>query len=93
MKGRLPTETDVAVLGVVDTQDNNRFLPLTETRCWNFQEATMAHWLGTAPQTQFIFNDLVDGKFVSVIFDMAAKTRRGSCPTRSAPSRRTASGR
>ena len=75
VKGRLPT-ADVAVLGVVDAQDNNRFLPLTETRCWNFQEATMAHWLATAPQTHFIFNDLVDGKFVSVIFDMTTKTRR-----------------
>ena len=74
--GRLATENDVAVLGVVDAQDNNRFLPLTTTRCWNFQEATMAHWLATAPQTHFIFNDLVSGKFVSVIFDMAAKTRR-----------------
>ena len=76
IKNRLPTEADVAVLGVVDTQDDNRFLPLTETRCWNFQEATMAHWLGTAPQTQFIFNDLVDGKFVAVIFDMTTKARR-----------------
>jgi len=76
IKNRLPTENDVAVLGVVDAQDNNRFIPLTDTRCWNFQEATMAHWLGTAPQTQFIFNDLVDGRFVSVIFDMTAKTRR-----------------
>ena len=76
VKGRLPTETDVATLGVVDAQDNNRFVPLTDTRCWNFQEATMAHWLGTAPQTHFIFNDLVDGKFVSVIFDMTTKTRR-----------------
>jgi len=76
IKKGLPTENDVAVLGVVDTQNQNRFVPLTETRCWNFQEATMAHWLGTAPQTQFIFNDLVDGKFVSVIFDMATKTRR-----------------
>lgn len=75
-KNRLPDETDVAVLGVVDAQEGNRFVPLTETRCWNFQEATMAYWLATAPQTQFIFNDLVDGKFVSVIFDCAAKTRR-----------------
>lgn len=76
VKNRLPDETDVAVLGVVDAREGNRFVPLTETRCWNFQEATMAHWLATAPQTQFIFNDLVDGKFVSVIFDCAAKSRR-----------------
>jgi len=72
----LPTEANAAVLGVVDMQNHNRFLPLTTTRCWNFQEATMAHWLGTAPQTQFIFNDLVDGKFVSVIFDRVTKRRR-----------------
>lgn len=76
IRSGLPTENDVAVLGVVDARDNNRFVPLTETRAWNFQEATMAHWLGTAPQTQFIFNDMVDGKFVSVIFDMTTKTRR-----------------
>lgn len=76
VKGRLATENDVAVLGVVDAEDNNRFVPLTETRCWNFQEATMAHWLATAPQTRFIFNDSVDGKFVSVVFDMTNKTRR-----------------
>ncbi len=76
VKNRLPTEQDVAVLGVVDAQDGNRFIPLTETRCWNFQEATMAHWLGTAPQTQFIFNDLVDGRFVSVVYDMEKRTRR-----------------
>jgi hypothetical protein len=73
VKGRLPTEADVATLGVVDAQDNNRFIPLTETRCWNFQEGTMAHWIGSR---QFIFNDLVDGKFVAVVYDMDAKTRR-----------------
>jgi hypothetical protein len=80
VKDRLPTEEDVAVLGVVDAQDNNRFIPLTETRCWNFQEAAMAHWLGGFPATEhqndrFIFNDLVDGRFVSVIYDMATRTR------------------
>ncbi len=92
VKGRLATENDVAVLGVVDAEDNNRFVPLTETRCWNFQEATMAHWLATAPQTQLIFNDLVDGKFVSVIFDMTNKTRR-VVPYPVRPFHRTASGR
>jgi hypothetical protein len=86
IKSGLPTENDPAVLGVVDARENNRFVPLTETRCWNFQEATMAHWLGTAPQTQFIFNDRVDGKFVSVVYDMAAKTRRVIGPPVSAVS-------
>lgn len=74
----LPTKSDVAVVGVIDTTDNNRFVPLTDTRSWNFQEATMAHWLPptSSGAQSFIFNDLVDGKFVSVIYDMATKQRR-----------------
>lgn len=76
VKDRLATEQDVATLGVVDLQDGNRFIPLTDTRCWNFQEATMAHWLATAPDTRFIYNDLVDGKFVSVIFDMKTREKK-----------------
>jgi len=76
VRDRLPTENDVATLGVVDMRDGNRFLPLTETCCWNFQEAAMAHWLGTAPNSRFIYNDRVDGKFVSVVFDLAARTKR-----------------
>lgn len=76
IRNRLPEESDVATLGVVDAREQNRFVPLTETRSWNFQEATMAHWLTTAPNTQFIFNDLVDGKFVSVVFDLTTMKRR-----------------
>ncbi len=76
VKSGLPTENDVATLGVVDARDGNRFIPLAETRCWNFQEAAMAHWLGTAPNTQFIYNDLAEGKFVSVVFDMQGRTKR-----------------
>lgn len=76
VKSGLPTEKDAAILGVVDAGDNNRFIPLTDTRCWNFQEATMAHWLGTAPNESFIYNDLVDGRFVSVVFNMRTKAKR-----------------
>lgn len=32
-------------LGVVDTEDGNRLIPVTTMRCWNFQEAAMAHWV------------------------------------------------
>jgi len=76
VRDRLPTENDVATLGVVDAKEGNRFVPLAETRCWNFQEAAMAHWLGCAPNEKFIYNDLRDGKFVSVIFDMKTRAQR-----------------
>ena len=71
----LALETDIAsglpegrpcTLGLVDLQDGCRFIPVMETRCWNFQEAAMAHWLPCATDT-FIVNDLRGGRFVSVV--------------------------
>ena len=71
----LTLETDIkdelpdgrpCTLGLVDLQDGNRFVPVMETRTWNFQEAAMAHWLPNEPDT-FVVNDLRDGKFVAVV--------------------------
>ncbi len=74
IKYRLPTENDPAVLGMVDLQ-TNEFIPLAETRAWNFQQGCMAHWLGTHPNSQIIYNDFVDGKFVSIIMDVYTKKK------------------
>jgi len=37
IKYRLPTENDPAMLGLVDLE-TNEFIPLAETRAWNFQQ-------------------------------------------------------
>lgn len=79
IKYRLPTENDAAVLGLVDLQTNN-FIPLTETRSWNFQQGCMAHWLGTHPNSRIIYNDFVDGKFVSIIMDVHTKEKIKTIP-------------
>ncbi|MEM9659058.1 MAG: hypothetical protein AAF961_11920, partial [Planctomycetota bacterium] len=42
LQDRLPTENDPAILGLVD-METRKFLPLTETRAWNFQQGCMAH--------------------------------------------------
>ena len=73
IRNRLPTENDPAVLGLVDLQDGDRFIPLTETRCWNFQEGTMAHWLDN---TSLIYNDTVEGKFASIVLDINTRAKR-----------------
>lgn len=75
VKGRLATENDPATLGLVDLEDHNRWIPLVQTRCWNFQEATMAHWLAWAPDT-FTYNDCVDGHFVTIIYNWKTKEKR-----------------
>ena len=57
-----------ATIGVVDTSDGNKFIPFSTTRCWNFQEAAMAHWLPWAKDT-VVFNDMRGGKFCAVVMD------------------------
>ncbi|MBT3384671.1 MAG: hypothetical protein HN778_13245 [Prolixibacteraceae bacterium] len=79
IKYRLPTENDPATLGLVDLT-TNEFIPLAETRAWNFQQGCMAHWLGTNPNSQIIYNDYVDGKFVSIIMDVHTKEKIKTIP-------------
>ena len=66
---KLPDENEPATLGLVDLK-TNKFIPLTQTRAWNFQQGCMAHWLGTSPDSLIIYNDLRNGKFVSVIMNV-----------------------
>ncbi|MCD6394040.1 MAG: hypothetical protein J7M40_11095, partial [Planctomycetes bacterium] len=79
IKYRLPTENDPATLGLVDLE-TKEFIPLTETRAWNFQQGCMAHWLGTFPNSRIIYNDMVDGKFVSIIMDVHTKRKIKTIP-------------
>lgn len=72
IKFRLPTENDPATLGLVDLE-NHTFIPLSTTRAWNFQQGCMAHWLATSPDSLIIYNDLRDGKFVSIIMNVHTK--------------------
>jgi hypothetical protein len=69
IRHRLPDENDPATLGLVE-MESRKFIPLTEIKAWNFQQGCMCHWLGTSPDSLIIFNDLRDGKFVSVIMNV-----------------------
>jgi len=79
VKYRLPTENDPATLGLIDLT-THEFIPLTQTRAWNFQQGCMAHWLGTSPDSLIIYNDFRDGKFVSVIINVHTKQEIKSIP-------------
>ncbi|WP_262245740.1 TolB family protein [Parapedobacter soli] len=72
VKDRLPNENDAAILGLVDI-NTFKFIPLTATRAWNFQEGCMAHWLGSSPDSLIIYNDYREGKSVSVILNVHTK--------------------
>ena len=73
VNGRLPEAGERCTLGFVDLMDGNRFVPITTTACWNFQEAAMAFWMD---DDTILFNDLRDGKFVTVIMNWRTKAER-----------------
>ena len=70
---RMPKSTDAATILILDTHDNYRPIPLTETRAWNPQQGTMFYWNPQAPETQFFFNDRdpKTGKIFTVLHDIA----------------------
>ena len=72
VRDRIPDKTEPAKLGLVDLE-NYEFLPIAETRAWNFQQGCMAHWLGTSPDSLIIYNDIRDGRFVSIILNVFTK--------------------
>ena len=75
----LPDENDSATLGLVDLQ-TKQFIPLTQTRAWNFQQGCMAHWLATSPDSLIIFNDFRDGNYVSVIMNVHTRKEIKTIP-------------
>ena len=79
LKYKIPDEIEPATLGLVDIK-THEFIPVIETRSWNFQQGCMAHWLGTNPDSLIIFNDLREGKFVSVIINVFTKEEQKVIP-------------
>lgn len=71
---RMPTRHDAAKVVLLDTKDNYRPIPLTETRAWNPQQGTMFYWDPATPETQFFFNDRDEktGKIFTVLYDISS---------------------
>ena len=61
------------VVGVIDTQDGNKFIKIGVTHSWNVQQSCMAQWMGPDFETKIIYNDFRDGKYCSVIYNWAEK--------------------
>ena len=73
LNGRLPEANERCTIGFVDLEDGNKFIPITTTACWNFQEAAMVHWMN---DDEILFNDIRDGKFKTVIMNWRTKEER-----------------
>lgn len=67
---------DELYIGVVDLQNQNRFIPLGKTTAWNWQDAAMAQWLPSEPERTIIYNDRHSGGFRSVLSSIDSQKQR-----------------
>ena len=67
---RQPNPDNPATIGMIDLENNNRWIPLAETFAWCWQQSTMLQWLPSAPDSKIIYNIREDGQFKSVIQDV-----------------------
>lgn len=68
------------VVGVIDTQDGNKFIEIGTTHSWNVQQSCMAQWMGPDFGTKIIYNDFRDGKYCSVIYNWTEKREETVLP-------------
>jgi hypothetical protein len=72
---RMPTKDDVLEIGYFDWRNNNEFVKLTETKAWNWQQGCMLQWVGPYFKSLIIYNDRLEGKFVSIIMNIETKEK------------------
>ena len=72
---RLPEKNDILEIGYFDWKITNKFIKLTETKAWNWQQGCMLQWFGSEYESKIIFNDRIDNKFKTVIFDISTKEK------------------
>ena len=75
---RQPEPGEKAQLGMIDLQENNRFIPLAESDAWCWQQGGMFQWLNDA-ETEVIYNDREGDHFVSRILDVRSGRSRTLC--------------
>lgn len=72
---RTPTADDVIVLGMVDTQDGDKWIPLVESNAWGWQQGCMLQWIpGT--DSKIIYNTREGDAHVSVVMDVFTREKK-----------------
>jgi len=69
---RSPTGDEVIKVGMIDLEDNDRWIELGESRAWNWQQGCMLQWL-PGSKTKVIWNDRSGDHFTSRILDVQTR--------------------
>lgn len=72
---RSPAADDVIEVGMVDLQENDKWIPLGKSHAWCWQQGCMLQWIpGT--ESKIIWNDREKDRFVSHILDVKTGEKR-----------------
>ncbi len=74
-EGRSPTQADSIRVGMVDTQDGDRWIDLGGSHAWNWQQGCMLQWIPGAAH-DVAWNDREAGQFVTRILDVKSGRTR-----------------
>lgn len=72
---RSPTADDSIEVGMVDLLEGDRWMPIGRSNAWGWQQGCMLQWIPNSG-SQVIYNDRVDGQFVSHIQDVHSGVKR-----------------
>lgn len=72
---RSPRADDVIRIGMVDTEDGDRWLDLGESRAWNWQQGSMLQWIPGSKE-EVAWNDAEGGGFVTRILNVKTGKKR-----------------
>jgi len=72
---RTPTANDVIQVGMVDLEDNDRWIELGTSNAWGWQQGCMLQWR-PGHGSEVIWNDREGDRFVSRILDIKTRQQR-----------------
>lgn len=72
---RSPTADDVISIGMVDLEDNDRWIELGRSRSWCWQQGCMLQWR-PGSRTEALWNDRQGDRFVCHIVDVRTREKR-----------------
>lgn len=73
--GREVRDGDIAEVGFFDLA-TNVFVKIDETLAWNWQQGSQLQWLPPDFGSKVIYNNIRNGKFVAVIYDLESGSQR-----------------
>ena len=72
---RSPTQDDVIEIGMVDLQDNCKWIKLGESRAWGWQQGCQLQFIPNTTN-MVLWNDKKDGQFVCHIMNIETREKR-----------------